>query len=313
VALLLLDADVERLADLPAAIAAIEDALRDRARGSAVSAPRLALAGDDGEGTIVSAGAFPGLGAYGLRAYPLRIDGRVDVVAVWGSEPPELDVVVVGRAFGPLRVGAIGGVAMKLLAPPDASVLAVVGAGPQARMQAHAACAVRPVAEIRVFRRDAAGRAEAAARWERELGVPVRAAPDAEEAVRGAGIVVTATVASDPVIRADWLEPDALVNVLGHTRPDASEVALDLFERASILVSDFPEQYARDPFLLHGTEHVARIGDLAALLAGGGDRPAGIAVFLSNGLSGTEVAVARELARRARASGLGLGLRAEPG
>jgi ornithine cyclodeaminase len=172
---------------------------------------------------------------------------------------------------------------------------------------------VRPVAEIRVFRRDAAGRTEAAARWERELGVPVRAAPDAEEAVRGAGIVVTATVASDPVIRADWLEPDALVNVLGHTRPDASEVALDLFERASILVSDFPEQYARDPFLLHGTEHVARIGDLAALLAGGGDRPAGIAVFLSNGLSGTEVAVARELARRARASGLGLGLRAEPG
>jgi len=306
VALLLLDRDVERLEDVTAAMGAVEDALRDRARGAAAVSPRLSVAAPDGDGVVVSAGSYSGVGAYGLRAYPVRPGDRIDVVAVWGVEPPGLEAIVAGRVFGPLRVGAIGAVAMGLLAPPDAGVVAVIGAGPQARMQAHAACVVRDVREIRVYRRDPAGRARAAAAWSQELGVEVRAVGDAEEAVRGADIVVTATVAVEPVIRAGWLEPQALVSVLGPTAAGAAEVGLDVFERAALVVSDFPEQYERQSFLLSGTPHAARVVDLAGLLAEGTTRPAGLVVFLSNGLSGTEVAVARELARRA--SGLGVGL-----
>jgi ornithine cyclodeaminase/alanine dehydrogenase-like protein (mu-crystallin family) len=193
VALLLLDDDVERLVDLAAAIGAVEDALRERARGAAAVSSRLAVAPDGADGVIISAGSWPGLGAYGLRAYPARGDERVDVVSVWSVEPAELEALVVGRAFNPLRVGAIGGVAMRLLARPDASALAVIGAGPQARMQAHAACAVRKIERISVFRRDPAGRAAAAVAWQSELGVEVRAARDAQEAVRGADVVVTDT------------------------------------------------------------------------------------------------------------------------
>jgi ornithine cyclodeaminase len=306
VALLLLDRDVERLEDVAAAMGAVEVALRDRARGVAVVSPRLSVAPPDGDGVVVSAGSYAGVGAYGLRAYPVRADDRIDVVAVWNAEPPMLEAIVAGRVLGPLRVGAIGAVAMRLLAPPDASVVAVIGAGPQARMQAHAVCAVRDVREIRVFRRDPEGRTRAAAAWSRELAVAVRATRDAEEAVRGADVVVTATVAIEPVIHAGWLKPTALVSVLGRTATDGSEVGLDLFEQAALVVSDFPEQYERQSFLLSGTPHAAGILDLAELLVEGVTRPPGLAVFLSNGLSGTEVAVARELARRA--AGLGLGL-----
>jgi ornithine cyclodeaminase/alanine dehydrogenase-like protein (mu-crystallin family) len=306
VALLLDDADVLRLLDMRAAIGAVEDALRERGRGRAAASPRLSFAAG-GDGVVVSAGVYPGLGAYGLRAYPVRIAGRIDVLSIWDAERSTLEAVVVGRELNPLRVGAIGGVVIHLLAVPEAAVVGVIGAGPQARMQVHAACAVRPVREVRVYRRDAAARELAAATWTRELGVEVRPTEDAEAAVRGADVVVTATVAAEPVLAADWLEPHALVNVLGPTGSSASEVPLALFERAALLVSDFPEQYERDDFLLHGTAHAARIVDLAELLVEPA-RPNGVAVFLSNGLSGTEVGVGRELARRAAAQGVGIEL-----
>jgi ornithine cyclodeaminase len=306
--LLLRDDDVEQLLDLPASIAAVEEALRERARGAAASGARIVVA-SDGEGVVVSPGAFPGLGIVGLRAYPVRIDGRIDVVSMWSTEPPSLEALIVGSLFSPLRVGAIGGVAMQLLAEPKSSVLAVIGAGPQARMQAHAACAVLPIEEIRVFRRDAEGRAEAARAWGLELGVKVVSTQTAEEAVRDADVVVTATVADAPVLEAGWVEPQALVSVLGPTGTGASEVGLDLFGRAAFLVSDFPEQYLLDDdFMLHGTPHDSRIADLAQLVVEGRSRADGIAVFLSNGLTGAEIPVARELVRRAAGQGLGLEL-----
>ena len=305
--LLLLDDEVEQLADIGAAISAVEEALRERARGAAASGERVTVA-TGGEGVIVSPGAFPGLGSFGLRAYPLRAAGRIDVVLVWATEPPSLEAVLLGSAFGPLRVGAIGGVAMRLLARPDSSVLAVIGAGPQARMQAHAACAVLPIETVRLYRRDTRARAEAAHLWEREVGVPVVAAETVDEAVAGADVVVTATISESPVLDAHRLEPHALVSVLGPTGATSSEVGLDLFERAALVVSDFPEHYRHEDFLLHETVHEARILDLARVLVERPELPEGIAVFLSNGLTGTEVPVARELAGRAAARGLGLEL-----
>ena len=83
---------------------------------------------------------------------------------------------------------------------------------------------------------------------------------------------------------------------------------MDLIERADVLTSDFPEQYGQEEeFILHGTRHLVRVQDLAALAASG-SAPGReqISVFLSHGLAGTEVAVARALARRAAALGVGI-------
>jgi hypothetical protein len=102
------------------------------------------------------------------------------------------------------------------------------------------------------------------------------------------------------------------VSVLGPTASEASEVGLDLFERAALVVSDFPEQHELDSFLLRGTPYESGIRDLAGLLVADTAPPPGITVFLSNGLTGTEVPVARDLARRAAERGLGLEVRAEP-
>jgi ornithine cyclodeaminase/alanine dehydrogenase-like protein (mu-crystallin family) len=216
--------------------------------------------------------------------------------------------VILGSGLGATRTGAIGGVAAKWMAPVGARRLAILGGGVQSRTQLRALRVVRPtLTEVRVFRRDRARREETARQWSTESGLDVQPADSAREAVDGAEIVVLATDSATPVVETDWLRDGAHVTSLGPKYHGRSEVGLDLLETADWLVSDFPEQYAREPeFLLHGTPRESQIRDLAALV---GERPVrdpGLrTVFLSHGLAGTEVAVAhRSLSSAAR---LGVG------
>ena len=304
---LLTDADVRRVLDMRVAIDAVNDALRERAAGTARSLPRQGI--EVGEGSLVlTAGGFEGLRSAGLRVYAAGYEADEQLVAVWDAASGRLQTIVVGNLLGAVRTGAIGGAAIELLSRPDSSTLALIGPGRQGHMQLVAALAVRPLKEVRIHRRTAElCRAQAKA-WTEELGVQVVATETAEEAVADADVVVLATRSAEPVLRATWLKRGAHVNTLGPKWRAGSEIGMDLIERADVLTSDFPEQYGQEEeFILHGTRHLERVQDLAALAASG-SAPGReqISVFLSHGLAGTEVAVARALARRAAALGVGI-------
>ena len=304
---LITDDDLERLLDMPLAIGAIEEALRERAAGSAVSLPRQAL--ETGESAlVVTAGGFARTRIAGLRVYITGHDIDEQLVAVWDMGSGRLQAIFVGERLGAVRTGAIGGVAIGLLSRPASSVLAVIGPGQQGFTQLLAALAVRPVSKVFIYRRSTDLARAQARDWTKRFAVPVRATKTAEEAVADADLVVLATRAAEPVLRADWLKPGAHVNALGPKWRGHSEIGLDLVERAELLVSDFPEQFINESeFLLHGTRHIERLQDLAALQARPKPRdPDHITLFLSHGLAGTEVVVARALADRAAALGIGM-------
>src|SRR5271155_4576183 len=105
--------------------------------------------------------------------------------------------------LGQIRTGAASGYATDILAARGASTLAVIGSGFQAQTQVDAIREVRQLREIRVWSRSEAKRAAFAS------ATGARAAASAEEAVRGADIVVTATASKDPVIEAAWVSPGA--------------------------------------------------------------------------------------------------------
>lgn len=309
---LLNDGDLRRILDVRVAIGAVERALRERAAGSAVSLPRSAV--ETGSGALVFApGGFGQMAIAGLRVYPVGYEADDQVVATWDMRDGRLQALFVGSLLGTIRTGAIGGAAMKLLAPSDASVLAVLGTGPQGYMQALAAVAVRPVREVRIYRRTADLRRAQAWEWTEALGVPVRPTATVRQAVSGASLIVMATRATTPVLDAGFLEPGVHVNSLGPKWRGDSEVGMDLMERAEVLVSDFPEQYRREEeFILHGSRHLDRLQELAALFARGfSRRPDDTTVFLSHGLSGTEVAVGHALAQLAEAAGAGVEIEIE--
>jgi alanine dehydrogenase len=189
--------------------------------------------------------------------------------------------------LGQIRTGAASGYATDVLAAPHASKLAVIGSGFQAQAQVDAIREVRKLSEIRVWSRSETKRSEFATR------TGARATKTAEEAVRGADIVVTATSSKEPVIEAAWVAPGAHVNAMGSNRADRRELPSELIERADLIAVDSIEQSkieSGDLLLAPVDWEDRRIVELAHL----DRRPAGarITIFKSNGLGVEDVAAA---------------------
>src|SRR5258705_9596963 len=137
--------------------------------------------------------------------------------------------------LGQIRTGAASGYATDLLAAPEAATLAVIGSGFQAQSQIDAIRCVRDLKEIRVWSRSQEKRdAFAAANH-------ARAAASAEEAVRGADIVVTATFAKDPVIDDAWIvagDHGVHINAMGSNREQRRELPSRLIHRSDLIAVD---------------------------------------------------------------------------
>jgi alanine dehydrogenase len=192
--------------------------------------------------------------------------------------------------LGQIRTGAASGYATDLLAHHEATVLAVIGSGYQAQSQVEAVRAVRDIKEVRVWSRNAEKR-EAFAKANH-----ARAVATAEEAVRGADIVVTATPAKDPVIEESWIQAGSRgvhINAMGSNREQRRELPSRLIARADLIAVDSIEVSkveAGDLILAPVDWNDRRIVELAKIE----ERPAGapITIFKSNGLGVEDVAAA---------------------
>jgi ornithine cyclodeaminase len=112
------------------------------------------------------------------------------------------------------------------LARPDARRFLLVGAGKVAQSMVEAYGAVFPDAEFTVWSRSRDG-AEA-------MGLPV--ADDLEAAVRGADVICTATMATAPLIKGEWLQPGQHLDLIGAYKPDMREVDDTAMARARVFV-----------------------------------------------------------------------------
>ena len=105
-----------------------------------------------------------------------------------------------GRLITEMRTAAVSAAVTKRLASPESRVLALLGSGVQAKAHLEALSQVRRFAEVRVWSRTPEhARSFAAQHGARAL--------DAEAAVRGADLVVTATNALEPILEGAWLSP----------------------------------------------------------------------------------------------------------
>lgn len=288
------------------AIAAVECALSERSARTAISPARTRWEFPPSAMTITP-GGFRTMGTLGFRVY-VRGEADDQVTAVWNLHDGHLEGIVTGPELGQIRTGAVGGVAMKWMAPENTRRVAIIGGGPQSRTQLLALKVVRPaIEEVFVYRRNADRRNETARRLSRESGLEVEPVDSVRKAVREAQVVVLATNSSTPVIEAQWLLPGAHVNSLGPKYRGQSEIGMDLLEKADWLVCDFPEQYRQEEdFIAQGTPHVERLRDLAELVASHPARsPELSTLFLSHGLAGTEVAVAHRALMNAASLGMG--------
>jgi len=297
------DAEVAAQLDAHTAIGATRAALLAAHAGQLVAPPRAAAPLRGGR-LVTTAGQLADEW-YGFRTYDTFGHPEAEqVVVLHDARSGRVRAIAVGEEIGTRRTGAIGGVAVDLLARPDATTLGVIGAGGQAWTQVWATAAVRPLREVTVFCRTRGRREASAARVRAELGVPARAVDSAEVAVHGRDVVVLATDSPTPVISAADLAPGTHVNTVGFKQHGRAEFGSDLLDRADVLATDSLAQVAAydPPMLAASPPYVDRLRDLGAVLAGAvpGRTAAGqVGVFCSVGLAGTQVFLLDTLAREA--------------
>src|SRR5580698_6583812 len=100
-----------------------------------------------------------------------------------------------------MRTGAATGVATRHMSRPDSHIVGLIGTGLQARSQLAAVSEVRKVESVRVYSRDSQRCKDFCQRMNESLGLEITPAASAEEAVRGADIVITATNSVKPVLQ----------------------------------------------------------------------------------------------------------------
>jgi len=175
--------------------------------------------------TVTIAPGNSGLGLPGLHSTYLLYD------ATTGVPLAQMD----GNEITSRRTAATSALAASHLARPDVRRLLVVGAGRVASLLADAYRSVLPIEQVTVWSRKPAAAAALAAQW-REQGIDARASDDLAQAVRQADIVSSATLATAPLIRGEWLQPGSHLDLIGSFTPAMREADDACFQAAQVFV-----------------------------------------------------------------------------
>jgi ornithine cyclodeaminase/alanine dehydrogenase-like protein (mu-crystallin family) len=274
------------LADL---IPAMEKALIDFSTGKVTQPVRSVIKVDPPGGFL---GLMPaltpeGLGLKAVTFYPSNAERGIPthMATIFLVDPRTGTPLAImdGRLITEMRTAAVSAAATKFLAAPDSRILAILGSGVQALSHVEALRLVRRFEEVRVW----SPTKEHARQFAEEIdGIAV----SAEEAVRGADVVVTVTNSKTPVLNGSWLKPGCHVNAIGACRPDWRE--LDDEAMANIVFVDSREAAMKESgdLILSGAKIYAELGEA---LAGKVPSHAGeITIFKSLGMAVEDITAA---------------------
>ena len=311
--LLLREADVRALLTMPMALEAVEESLRQQGNGELSLHPRRRLKMPDNALLHYMAAGDPVHGFIGMKLYTSAHGAVRFVVPLFRSTTGEMAALIEADALGQIRTGAATGVATKFLANANSRTAGIIGTGYQARTQLAAVAAVRRLERVRAFGRDSERRAQFCREMSARIGVEVQPVDSAENAVREADVVITATSAMKIVLEGTWLSPGVHVNAIGANWAQKRELDEAAVARADLIAVDSIEQSKMEAgdLILAFADDASRwnaVRELGGIVAGkipGRTAPNQITLFKSNGIATWDLAVAVRVYASALARGVG--------
>ncbi|HEX4930911.1 MAG TPA: ornithine cyclodeaminase family protein [Gaiellaceae bacterium] len=296
--LVLSEHDVRALLPMDQCIEAMDGVLRSLARGE-LHQPLRFLTRPPGADSLM--GFMPAYRAGDGSAWSLKeiviapgnpargLDAHQGAVLLHDGETGELRALLNASPITEIRTAAVSAVATRALARPDARVVAILGAGVQARSHSEAMRAVLEDAEIRTWSRA-------------DGGTP-------EGVLREADVVCTCTSAREPILQRDWLAPGTHVNAVGSSLPTTRELDTDTMAAASLFVDRRESTLNESGDLLLaglGVDHIrAELGEVLTGAHPGRTDEDELTVFKSLGLAVEDLAAAELIVGRARERGIG--------
>jgi alanine dehydrogenase len=321
-ALLLSESDVRALVPMSDLIEAMRLALRQYSVGTAQQPLR----------TVVEVGAarsffgvmpatLPEPAAMGTKLVTVYAANReiglpshLATIVLLDPATGGLLAIVDGRLITEARTAAVSAVSADALARPEASTLAIIGSGVQARSHLEALACVRQLSDVRVWSPNRDRVAAFVDEMQPHTAAPLRAAASAREAVDGADVVVLATASQTPVVASSWIAAGAHVCAVGACRPTHREMDAALVARARTFVDSRTGALAEAGDIVlaiqEGAITAAQIaGEIGERLAGrveGRQAPDQVTLFKSLGMAVEDVAAAHLAYSRALERGAGL-------
>jgi ornithine cyclodeaminase/alanine dehydrogenase-like protein (mu-crystallin family) len=247
------------------------------------------------------------------RNKPPQYSSHLGLVLLFEIEHGQPVALLDAAEITAIRTAATSGLATRLLAKPDASDLAILGAGEQARSHLDAMLTVRKLRRIRVWARDG-GKAKAFAQTEgARHGVTIEVADTPRDAVAKADIICTVTKAREPILLGEWLEPGVHMNIVGSSIASTAEI-----DTPAVVKSRFFVDY-RASTINEGGEYLralragaitpdhilGEIGDVANGSKIGRESPRDVTLYKSLGIAPQDLAAAHHVLQKARAAGVG--------
>jgi alanine dehydrogenase len=306
--ILLSEEEVRELLDLDALVDALADAHRELSEGDVSMPPRIAALAERNGLLGVMPAYLPsaGLTCKLVTLFPENRDRHTHQALICVFDPTNGTPVALmdGTYITARRTAAGSALATRLLAREDARVLAVLGAGVQARTHAEALRRVRRFDEVRVASRDPGRAADLAA----EIGA--EAAASFEEAVRGADVVAATTHATEPILLREWLAPGVHVNSVGANPAGRGEIDTAVVRDALVAVESRASTFAAPPagaseFRDGAPAEAVELGELVAGTKPGRTSPEQITLYKSVGVAVQDAAAAALVLAAARERSVG--------
>ncbi|MHB9861447.1 ornithine cyclodeaminase family protein [Streptomyces sp. YIM S03343] len=315
---------VEALLDVDSLIDALASAMADLSAGRASVPARVAAQVPERDGLLAAMPGFlPSAGVLMTKLVSLfphndgvRLPTHQALIVAFDPDTGEPAALLDGTAITAARTGACSALSAQLLAREDATVLAVLGTGVQARSHARAICRVRPIRRIRVAGRDPAKAAALAEELSAVLEGEVQAVSSYAEALDGADIAAATTHAVEPVIRRSWLTPGVHITSVGYN-PVGREIddatvteALVCVESRQAVLAPFPAgsndllMPIRDNLITADHVH-AELGELITGSRPGRTAPDQITLYKSVGVAAQDAAATALVVASAREQSVG--------
>jgi ornithine cyclodeaminase len=253
--IILTEADLRKIVHLDLeAVACVEAAFNALATKAVAMPPIMRLDIPEHHGEVdVKTAYVPGIDGFAIKISPgffdnptLGLPSLNGMMVLLSAKTGLVEALLLDNGYlTDVRTAAAGAVAAKHLSRPDSATAAIFGTGAQAALQLEALTLVRPIREARIWGRDADKAARLAADLGRRLGIAVRGEADPAHAVRGADIIVTTTPATEPILRADWLQPGQHVTAMGADSEHKNELDPAVMTRADLYVADSLQQTRR--------------------------------------------------------------------
>ena len=313
--LVLSEKEIRRLVDVSELIAALEQAHIQFSTGKVVMPVRQVVPLPEIGGRITSMPAYLAADrALGMKVVTYFKDNpRVDLPAIlatvqlYSAETGKLVAVLDGTYLTAIRTACASAMATKVLANAETPVLGILGAGVQAQAHVEALSKVRGIKEIRVYSPSGASARKLKEDLQSKVNAAIEPVSSAEDGVRDADLVVTATTAATPILDRRWLKPGAHVNAVGSHRPDLRELDAATLKAAKVVVDSREANMSECGDVLLAIKEGAidaahasvEIGEvLAGRKAGRSDRSE-ITIYKSVGIAIQDVAAAMLVYRKA--------------